>query len=369
MSGAGGTRTRVVRILDIRSANCAILLSEKLASMLLMCGGMMNLLSLVSAFASLASIESPIVGGTTVREGDFSDVVLVVGSHSVCTGTLVAPDVVLTAGHCIGDTPKQVLVGSVDYSKPGGELIAVTSAVAYPNWEQRYDVGVLVLEREARYKPRAIAKGCRITATAKVLAVGFGLTSASGTGTNSRLHQAELAVDDPTCGRDPACAAAIAPNGEFTAGGHGTDSCFGDSGGPLYLGEALIGVVSRGVGTSTAPCGGGGVYVRANKVVGWIERTTGRKLTRSGCLKPKATGQTSEDTDGETPEVPGGSISGPSDEAPSAMSDGGLTAAGADPGGCSAAPGVGGLVGVVIAAGLLLLRRRGTTHRTCPRFR
>jgi len=234
----------------------------------------------------LFSLTAPVVGGTTVPAGDYPDVVLVVAPMALCTGTLVAPDVVLTAGHCIDTNPKEVLVDSIDYAKPGGEVIAVKSATAYPDWQHHYDVGVLVLEHPAPPKPRAIASACTLKPGAEVRVVGFGLTTATGTGTNSRLHQAALVVDDATCSRDPACEPAIAPGGEFTAGGAGTDSCFGDSGGPLYLGEALIGVVSRGVGTTGRPCGGGGVYVRADKVVAWIERTTGRRLARTACDRP-----------------------------------------------------------------------------------
>ena len=359
--------------------------------MLLMCGGMLNFTSFVSVFISLASIplrtpstgmlrtpaepglsiEAPIVGGTTVPPGEFSDVVLVAGSRSLCTGTLVAADVVLTAGHCIADTPKQVLVGSVDYSKPGGDWIAVKSATAYPDWEQRYDVGILVLERAASATPRAIAKGCRIAARSKVRAVGFGLTTASGTGSNTRLHQAVLTVDDPTCASDPACASAVAPGGEFTAGGDGADSCFGDSGGPLFMGNALIGVVSRGVGTSGSPCGGGGVYVRANKVVGWIERSTGRKLTRTGCPRPQTGDQASDEPSGAV-ERPSGTGQGVDDEAPDDVADpvaGDAAAANDHSGGCSALRGDCGLAWVALTAGLLLWRRRDTTQRTCRRFR
>jgi uncharacterized protein (TIGR03382 family) len=145
---------------------------------------------------------------------------------------------------------------------------------------------VLVLDHPATAKPRAIASAC----TAKdlepgndVTVVGFGLTDAAGTGQNTKLHQAKLAVVDPACTTDLACNAKIAPAGEFVAGGDGIDACFGDSGGPIYLDDALIGVVSRGLGTSAEPCGGGGIYVRADRVVAWIESTTQRKVTRSTC--------------------------------------------------------------------------------------
>ncbi len=236
-----------------------------------------------SAFAG-----APVVGGTSVPAGAYPDVALVIAPMALCTGTLIAPDVVLTAGHCIDTDPKEVLLGSIDYTKSTGEVIKVTSATAYPSWESEFDVGVLVLEHASTAKVRPIAAACtakNLEAGASVKLVGFGLTDAAGTGDNSKLHQATLKVSDPVC-TDPACAAKVAPNGEFVAGGDGKDSCFGDSGGPIYLQDALIGVVSRGVGTSAEPCGGGGIYVRADKVVSWIEKTTSRKVTRSTCDAP-----------------------------------------------------------------------------------
>jgi endonuclease G len=247
----------------------------------------------LAAFAGTAS--SPVVGGTDVPPGAFPDVVAVLGQEgALCTGTLIAADLVLTAGHCIDAHPVEVILGSVDLARPDGERRAVKWSRAYPSWLDQYDVGVIMLEHPVFAKPRAVVQDCtgdeRFAAGAPVQVVGFGLTTTSGTGDNTRLHQAMLPVVDPSCTTDPACAPAIAPDGEFIAGGDGTDACFGDSGGPVYLdtptGTGLIGVVSRGLASWTEPCGGGGIYVRADKVVPWIEKVSGRKLERLPCDVP-----------------------------------------------------------------------------------
>ena len=274
-------------------------------------------LLLLSSPALAGTLSAPVVGGTPASPGEWPDVVLVAAANAACSGTLIAPDVVLTAGHCIDTHPDLVLVGSVDYSKPGGEVIKVKQAIAYPDWQHQYDVGVLVLDHAATPEPRAIAGECAVkqnlVAGAAVEVVGFGLTTKSGTGDNTQLNEAQLPVVDPTCASDPWCQPAIAPDGEFTAGGMGTDSCFGDSGGPLFLptahGPALIGVVSRGVGESGAPCGGGGVYVRADKVVPWIEKVTGRKLMRTPC-GGKADGEGTEADDAGGCSAGGGAAGG-----------------------------------------------------------
>jgi len=284
--------------------------------------------------AQAASIEAPVVGGTRVPVGKWRDVVLVVARDATCTGTLIAPDIVLTAGHCIEHEPLEVFTDTVDYGKPGGDRIKVKWSRAYPNWERRYDVGVLMLEHVARGKPRAIAAACaarQLVADGAVHVVGFGLATASGLDHNTELREANLTVVDPDCTTSEACEPSIAPRGEFVAGGHGTDTCFGDSGGPVYLdtagGPALIGVVSRGLGAPGKPCGSEGIYVRADKVVTWIQSVTNTKLQRSTCDGP---------ADGED-------------------------AADGDVGGCDAGPGAG--IGAGLAALVFAWRRRGRRVR------
>jgi secreted trypsin-like serine protease len=264
----------------------------------------MLVVSIVCCSITARAAEAPVVGGTPVPLNKWRDAVVVLGRDAVCTGTLIAPDVVLTAGHCIEIHPIEVITDTVDWGKPGGDRIKVKWSRAYPDWEHRYDVGVIMLEHVARGKPRTVAAACtartELVAGAMVHLVGFGATTKAGDDPNTALREASVPVIDPTCTTDPACEPSIAPRGEFMAGGHGADSCFGDSGGPVYLdtasGPALIGVVSRGLSLPGAPCGNGGIYVRADKVVSWIQSVTGAKLTRTTCAGR---------ADGEDEEAPG----------------------------------------------------------------
>ncbi|HEY5946132.1 MAG TPA: trypsin-like serine protease [Kofleriaceae bacterium] len=261
----------------------------------------------LTAFASSASaagVETPVVGGTVVEPGAFPDVVAVLGADgSLCSGTLLTADLVLTAGHCIEGEPIEVIIGSVDLSRPDGDRRRVQWSKAYPQWQDTYDVGVVMLEHPVFAKPRPVAQSCgardRFKVGLPLQLVGFGLTTKAGTGDNTRLHRAVLPLVDPTCAMDPSCMPAVAPGGEFIAGGRGTDACFGDSGGPVYIetgkGLALIGVVSRGLVSWTEPCSSGGVYVRADKVVAWIERVSGRKLERAACDRPGDEGGVADD--------------------------------------------------------------------------
>lgn len=60
------------------------------------------------------------------------------------------------------------------------------------------------------------------------------------------------------------------------------DSCYGDSGGPLYLpieaGEFLVGLVSRGRSDVKRDCGDGGVYTLLSAYLPWIAATAGDRF-------------------------------------------------------------------------------------------
>ena len=252
-------------------------------------------LSIFLSAAPASGDPAPIVGGTNTRSRDWPDVVAVLGTKGLCTGTLIAPDVVLTAGHCIEIEPLYV-VTHADSLEPGasGEEIAVKWSRAYPQWQDRFDVGVVVLQRMARTQPRAIATACftneRLAAGAIVTIVGYGLIAPDASDANTRLHAAQIPVTDPFCEHAPGCLRGAGPRAEFAAGGRGSDACYGDSGGPAYLatptGFAVAGVISRGMAIDGLPCGNGGIYVRADKVVAWIQSVTERRIERVACDGP-----------------------------------------------------------------------------------
>jgi uncharacterized protein (TIGR03382 family) len=191
----------------------------------------------------------------------------------------------------LGADVTHVLVGSKDWTSDEGELIEVEQAYEYPNSQSSYDIGLLKLKTASTYPPRAIAIDCVLSehlrdgAAAQI--VGFGSTNESGTAFNTELNEAPTSILDKNCDEDvingitAGCQPAVSPGGEIAAGGDGTDACYGDSGGPLYLktddGNVLVGVTSRAfIGAAVgAPCRDGGIWVRPDAVIDWIEDTVG----------------------------------------------------------------------------------------------
>ena len=92
---------------------------------------------------------APVIGGNDAPAGKWPDVAAMYypDGQQGCTGTLIAPTVVLTAGHCIYDGgPSAVLVGTNSLARRGdGDFLPVTKRVEYPSSQSSYDVAVVVL--------------------------------------------------------------------------------------------------------------------------------------------------------------------------------------------------------------------------------
>jgi len=247
-------------------------------------------LVLLPLTALAGTVNAPVIGGGASPAGKWPDAAaLYFGGQQGCSGTLIAPTVVLTAGHCVIDgRPGTAMVGAVDENNPvGGEKISVIQAYEYPSSQSTVDAAVLILQKPAAVTPRAIASGWAafdIKNGASVDLVGFGATDRDANIDSPILMEATTTITDANCTASSGCNAAARPNGELGAGGMGIDTCPGDSGGPLYLttpyGNFVAGITSRGYNDNNYYCSEGGIYERADKVVDWIEETTGLRVTR-----------------------------------------------------------------------------------------
>ena len=225
------------------------------------------------------ALAQNVVGGEVVDDDVWPDTAAVYYRSGVdCTGVLVAPDVVLTAGHCIGGI-QTVKLDAADY-RDKGEEIEVVDTIEHTNSWNTFDAAVLILAEEARTEPRIIATDCLLedhyADGASVTMTGWGAKDQNGVQYDTLLRAGTTQVVDHDCSDiNKGCNSQVSPGGELRAGGNGADACFGDSGGPLYLhtpsGDFLIGLTSRGYTQSTVNCGEGTIYVRADAILDWVE--------------------------------------------------------------------------------------------------
>ena len=217
-----------------------------------------------------------IVGGKITS--DFPDCCAVGDDEGFyCSGTLIAPQLVVTAGHCTNVT--RVFLKGTDVSQlDDGEVIRVVDEKSHPE----ADIRVLVLERASTVKPRHVAQGNEIGNPKKARLVGFGHVNLAGTIGYGIKRMVDVPIKSLGCETESDAKEFGCLRGKEIVAGHRgllKDSCHGDSGGPLYIRSAeggyyLLGATSRGLNDSQHACGDGGLYVRVDKFLDWIQQET-----------------------------------------------------------------------------------------------
>ncbi|MEZ5829187.1 MAG: serine protease [Hyphomicrobiales bacterium] len=259
-----------------------------------------------------------IVGGKPAAQGKYPWQVRLYESMDddigFCGGSIIAPQWVLTAAHCLVDT-ESVVVGFGDVDRTKTKKIKSAKVIVNPTYldGEKADLALVKLSEPIEDAP-VVPLANKSTAQsllhpgAKVTVTGWGaiwdfqafnnaMDVMAGRRTVSerrllndeelqaprRLHEVDIEVIDPdeckavynslqvsafTIGDTEICA--TGPSG-------GKDSCFGDSGGPLVVpsddsdGYVQVGIVSWGpqCGNPLFP----GVYTRVSSFSDWIANT------------------------------------------------------------------------------------------------
>nr|AAQ04074.1 trypsin-like protease [Conidiobolus coronatus] len=213
-----------------------------------------------------------IVGGRP--SGGYSFMVsLQSGGRHFCGGTLVAPNTVVTAAHCVqGVSGGQVTVrlGITRLSQAGGETIRASQIISHPSFNaQRLinDIAVIKLSTPSRAAPANLDTS-NIGAQVGTAAINSGWGRLSNGGQSpDQLMEVDLRVAS-----NSRCQSSLGGfNGQASICMQGATAtqtpCNGDSGGPLFVGNTLIGAVSYG-----NACRGDSAFTRINTYINWINQ-------------------------------------------------------------------------------------------------
>jgi secreted trypsin-like serine protease len=221
----------------------------------------------LAAAAGPAGAAADIVGGSSVAPGQLPSLAYILfstgsGQHFSCTGTVVAPTLVLTAAHCGFAAPSRykVVIGVPNLDDAvAANLFRVSAATldpAYAGSPGTDDAALLTLTTPTSAPPVGLAAA---SVTAASLAgspaqiAGWG-SAVPGQAPINQLQTASTVIQSPSY-----CASVYT---EYDAGGQlcvldypseTAATCSGDSGGPLLLSAAAgppvqVGIVGFGPG-------------------------------------------------------------------------------------------------------------------------
>ncbi|KAJ2375330.1 hypothetical protein IW150_002611 [Coemansia sp. RSA 2607] len=246
-----------------------------------------------------------IVGGSPAPSSDFKYIAYIeaqsfVFGVAVCTGSLIAPNVVMTAAHCtyissfLQFSPDDFQVG-FSHTTPDQTTLfkgyAVKDVLVHPDFSKstlKNDIALLVLNDTI---PASVAEPVKLYAgdvylDTPLTAAGFGITDPQNdTQLAAQLMQVSLHVGStalctqnvPWYNRDTMLCT------DASIAGH--DTCSADSGGPLATavdngaGFAVLGLTSFGSANKNNPdglCGqkgSPGFYTRVAKYIPWIAQS------------------------------------------------------------------------------------------------
>lgn len=203
-----------------------------------------------------------------------------------CSGTLISPDVVVTAAHCLTEVKGKrikvtepsavaVYVGGDPSLDILDHLYLVTEVAVYPTYDPRTNVGDIALIRLASAISESVAPVPALPASlgltdadigATLNFAGFGQTETGGSGV---LLQVDLPLGGLGCTvegcPDAGDSATMISYAQVEAG-----PCFGDSGGPAFFYREGVPYVAGVTSYGDQWCTIYGVSTRTDAFDGWI---------------------------------------------------------------------------------------------------
>jgi trypsin len=196
------------------------------------------------------------------------------GGASFCTASVIAPDVVLTAAHCVSDLSNTRVFFRGGHSQL--VLFDVASIAVHPEFRPKIgrkhlisiDLALLRLAEPlpATFKPIELTDSGPVATGRPFRMAGFGRADESVGGTSGVLRAGVLVASGP---KSPVLVWLADPDGA------GLGGCTGDSGAPvLAIGQpALVAVAIRARGNNGYSCGAMTEAVLIGPQLPWIRKT------------------------------------------------------------------------------------------------
>ena len=231
-------------------------------------------------------VQPRVVGGEPVPDGKYKFVAALrditrgntVYQQQFCGGTLIDRNSVLTAAHCVEGvraTRLRVTVGRTVLKSDQGQTRRVGKIFRHPMYNSaesgfRYDAAVLKLDSRVRNispiripvtSDEAFEEPGRLATVA-----GWGTTTYSDSNRSNRMREAQVPIVSDARAKE-VYRSSYTNALMVAAGQEGTDTCKGDSGGPLFVETSTevfnqIGITS--FGKRCALKGYPGVYTETN---------------------------------------------------------------------------------------------------------
>jgi secreted trypsin-like serine protease len=239
----------------------------------------MRRLGLAILYTAACCSSATAMVGNAPPAGDFARAaVMIVGSRgNFCTGTLIARDLVLTAAHCVPSGNDYKLVQFDAQRQPQLRDTARIerhpqfSQGAFDNHRATADVALVKLAAPAQSNATGIlfSGAFAVVPGDRFSVAGYGLTERGNGKTGGTLRAANLVAT----GRPGNLQIRLVdPAANGTRAGLG--ACTGDSGGPVFRDEKIIGVVSWSTGPNNSEgCGGLTGVTPLSLYRGWIVDT------------------------------------------------------------------------------------------------